>query len=552
MHPALWQLIWFDLRGAFRGLGQGRRSLKRIILWLMMLACIALFIGSQRLAAGSVASVRFGDGMPFWALTYLAATWLTAYSDRGLIMRPAELHFVAGGPFRQRDIISLNLFRLAYRSLISSSVLALLASAYVPSFLSSLVGIWLLIGVSLLVGMLIGLAGRSANHRFVRRLRRLITAGLVAAIILLVVQSLQLIRHRDQAPQLNIIAATAGETPIGQYLIPPLKWMFAPISAHRFVGETLPALPARLSVIGLLVAGIYVLSSRYVEASATRTEASMAKRQQALRSGTVVVGSGMRRLRLPLFDGLTPTRGIAWMQLLHAMRILPRYLLYTSVIVGVVLVIPIMLDHRQLAGPAAVGWMAGLTMYADFLLLLQLPVGFLGPTSQRELYKSLPIPAWRIVLGLLAGPLLPVAVLHLIVLILFLILFPAQWQLTLTAAIALLPAALVIVANINLLGSWNIIRPRALQQRDALAAGRAMLSVWIFFAMLTPAGLAAGAGALLASWLLARSPASLLLGAAAGATAASMLYILVLARSFDRWQPTTGESGNEEVELNHA
>jgi len=193
--------------------------------------------------------------------------------------------------------------------------------------------------------------------------------------------------------------------------------------------------------------------------------------------------------------------------------------------------------------------MAGLTFYADFLLLLQLPVGFLGPVSQRELLKSLPIPAWRVALGQLAGPILPVGALHLLVTGLFLYLSPSSRVEILQTSLALLPIALVLVANINLLGSWNIIRPRALQQRDALAAGRAMASVWIFMAMLTPAVVLASLFAWGATLLWGENLTSLLVGVSLGTLLSSTGYIALLARSFSRWQPTAGEGGMEEVEL---
>jgi hypothetical protein len=35
-------------------------------------------------------------------------------------MRPAEIHFVAGGPFPDHDVITLNLIRVAFRALISA------------------------------------------------------------------------------------------------------------------------------------------------------------------------------------------------------------------------------------------------------------------------------------------------------------------------------------------------------------------------------------------------------------------------------------------------
>jgi hypothetical protein len=207
-----------------------------------------------------------------------------------------------------------------------------------------------------------------------------------------------------------------------------------------------------------------------------------------------------------------------------------------------------MVDPQRLAGAGAMMWMAGLVVYADFLLLLQLPVGFLGPVAQREMLKSLPVPAWRIALGQLAGPIIPLGCLHGLISILFLFLAPHQRLQVLQTTFALVPAALVLVANINLLGSWNIIRPRALQQRDALAAGRAMASVWVFMAMLTPAIIIATAFAVLTSFVLGPRPTSYLLGAAVGCLLSSTIYITLLARSFESWQPNSSEGGTEEIE----
>lgn len=148
MHRALWLLLWLDARSGVRSLYRGKRSWRKVGLMLFVLLFIVLIAASQyasmRLtqpglrppgAAGSelndapghepgselggavnVQSLRFGAAMPFWAMIYLLATWLTAAADRGLVMRPAEIHFLVAGPFTTREILTLNLVRLAYRS----------------------------------------------------------------------------------------------------------------------------------------------------------------------------------------------------------------------------------------------------------------------------------------------------------------------------------------------------------------------------------------------------------------------------------------------------
>lgn len=551
MHAALWQLLWLDFRGSFRGVFNFRRNWRQMGLLVLLLGFVGLFIAARWLDPDMQPSGRFDRAMPFWALIYLLLTWLTASADRGLVMRPAEIHFVVSGPFANRDVITLSLVRLAFRAMISAAVLSLLAIAYVDSYLSALCGLWLMISVSLLVGMLASLSTRRAQGAIVKGLRRLFSVAGIVCLLLLISQAMQAVKVAGQSPQVSAIAAAALETPLGKVVLPPLAWMFAPLSSPQFAPDTLILLPSRLVVIAGLVALIYLLGSQFAEVSTNRTDLSVAKRQNALRSGVAggaVAAGWTRRLALPLPYRLGGIGSVAWMQMVHSLRILPRYLMFTAAIVGVVLVVPLMVDSNRLAGMGAVGWMAGLTGYADFLLLLQLPVGFLGPVAQREMLKGLPITAWRVAVGQLAGPLIPLAVLHMLVTGLFIYLKPDGVVEVLQTAVALLPAALVMVANINLLGAWNIIRPRALQQRDALAAGRAMASVWIFMAMLLPAIILSTISAyLMAAWLGAKL-SSYLLGVAAGTLLSSTFYIVLLARAFTNWQPTGAEGGQEEAE----
>lgn len=552
MHRALWQLLWFDLRGSLRGILNLHRNWRQLILALLMLVFVGSMLFARAFNGASPGSERFGNAMPFWALIYLLATWLTASADRGLVMRPAEIHFVVGGPFPNRDVISLSLVRLAFRALISAMVLALVAMAYVHSYWSALIGMWLLIAVSLLVGMLASLSARRAHGRTVKVARRFLMLAALLGLFTLVTQSMRSVQVQGFQPQVSLVAAAALETPIGQWLLPPLAWMFAPLSAGNLLSDAMRMFPLRLLIVAAMAAMVYVLGGDYAETSTGRTDASITRRQNALRSGISggpINGSWTRRLSIPQLHRLGGVGCVAWMQLVHSLRILPRYLAFTTAIVGVVLVIPLLVDSGHLMGTSVVGWMMGLNVYADFLLLLQLPVGFLGPVSQRELLKSLPIPAWRVALGQLAGPVLPLGLLHALVTCLFLYLSPSGRAHVLQTAIALIPIGLVLVANINLLGSWNIIRPRALQQRDALAAGRAMASVWIFMAMLLPAVMLASVGALISQLMLGESLTSILFGVALGTLLSSTFYIVLLARSFARWQPASGEGGMEEVEF---
>jgi Putative ABC exporter len=556
MHKALWFLLKLDFRGSLRGLRSIFTSWKRMTLLLFILLLIGMMIFARSVQSEEVSGNRFGAGMPFWAFVYLAASWLTASSDRGLVMRPAEIHFLFGGPFRNRDIITLHLIRLLIRSFVSALVLSLVGIAYLQSVLGGLVGLWFLLAVSLLVGMIVSLMARSAHGKAPVVLRRVLTCVVVGLIFIQVAESIQMLRQRGVPIQISQIAATAPQTSVGCYILPPIEWMFRPMASNDFLKESLPLLPTRIPVVVLLIAAVYFLGSDFSEASAMRTDQAMARRASALRSGSVSGTSRIaRRLTLPVPKWrLGGVAAIGWWQTLNLLRILPRYFAFTAVVMGLLIIVPAMVNRQSLSGTNGVAWLSGLSLYGDFLLLLQLPVGFMGPPAQREMLKALPVANWRIVVGQLIGPLVPVIAIHSVTTLLFALVFPIPWPLLVCTSIALLPAAFVVIANLNTLGIWGIIQPRALQQRDVLAAGRAMASVWLFGILMIPAVLLAVATGLALEfstgpWL--PEYCGLILGCGIGCSIASLGYIYLIVRTFERWQPSAGDRGDDEREHDH-
>ncbi len=546
-----------DWTSSLRQLFWVRRTWRQWVLFVFLIIFVAFFAGSQivsgwaRQSAGELPqAARFGAGMPFWAFLYLLATWLTAAADRGLVMRPAEIHFLVSGPFRTSEIVTLNLVRLAYRALVSALVLTVLGLAYVHSFVSGLVGMWMLIATSLLLGIFVSLAARNAMPSTVLWARRTITLAAMIVLVMMVAQAVQLANQQGANLMVSSVAAIASKTSVGQLVLPPIDWMFAPIRAEHFW----PAVPLqvlqRLPVLAILVLAIHIVGGSFGEAATERTDRALQRRQSALRGGVSSPSTMFRFLSLPTFGYLGGVGAVAWVQMVQSLRLLPRFLLYTTTVVSVILVVPIVMDRQRLEGLAGLAWMAALTTYADFLLLLQLPLGFLGPVAHREVFKLLPIPTWRIVVGKLAGPVLPLLVNHLLTLILFLVILPHQRIDLLKTAAAMLVIAIALIATVNLLGVWNVLRPRALQQRDALAAGRAMLSVWLFSVMMVPISLLAVLGAYLASLLFGASLTVYLVGGVFGICIAIAVLIVLLTYSYEACQPQSSDARDEERELN--
>jgi hypothetical protein len=560
MHRALWLLLWLDLKSGVRALVRGRSSWRKLGMVLMVLLFVGMIAMGQwaNVSLGSAGQnseflnmqrLRFGQAMPFWALVYLLAAWLTAAADRGLIMRPAEIHFLVAGPFAAHEILTLNLVRLAYRALVSSVVLTAVGFAYMPHVLSGFVGIWMVLTVSLLVGMIVSLAARKALPGFVLRLRRLISVAALAVLVFIVIQSVQALNAAGENIDFSKVAAQANQTPLGKIVLPPVAWLFAPLQQAVFWPVVPLQFLVRLPVLAGLVLLMYALGGAFGEAATERTDRAIERRQAALRSGAAEQSSWARRLRIPHFGRWGGVGSVAWLEMTQSLRLLPRFLLYTAAIVTLILVLPLVMQGQRLEGLGGLMWLAGLTTYADFLMLLQLPVGFLGPVSHRLMFKQLPLPAWRIVLGALAGPLLPVMATHVLTGVLFLFLLRDQQLYVIVVSFTLLPAAFVLAATINLLGLWNIIKPRALQQRDALAAGRAMLSVWLFGALTIPSAVMAGLGALLVGLVFDSLP-GYLIGAAGGLIVSGVVLVWLLAIFFQRWYPEAGISDEEEKELN--
>ena len=557
MHRALWLLLWLDLRSGIRGIFRGKRTWRQFGLILLVFLFVGMIAASQYASVSlspdggrEVQSVRFGAAMPFWALIYLLATWLTAAADRGLVMRPAEIHFLVAGPFTTREILTLNLIRTAYRSFVSSFFLAVVAWAYMPNFWAGLVGIWLVLSVSLVVGMIASLAARNALPRVVRAGRVVISVVAIATLATMISQAVQSLNAQGSEIAFSQVAAAASETAIGRIILPPVQWMFAPLQARQFWPAVPIELLMRLPILGGLVLIVYAVGGAFGEAATERTDRALARRQASLRSGTTGTGSWFRTLSIPQFGRLGGVGSVAWMEITQALRLLPRFFLYTAAIVTVILVLPLVIKGERLDGAAGLAWLAGLTAYADFLLLLQLPIGFLGPISQRVTLKLLPLPPWRIVLGALAGPLFPLAIMHGLTAVLFTYLLRDQRWNVLQVSLAMVPVAFVLAGTINLLGLWNIIKPRALQQRDALAAGRAMLSVWLFAFMLVPTIILASLGAVLGGALFGQTLSGYLAGSSLGVTLSGLALLAALAFFFDRWQPASGVLDEEEQELN--
>lgn len=545
MHSALWQLLWFDLRSSVRSVANLRKNWRQLGLALVIVIFVIGAVCLRTASADGSGGNRFGAAMPFWALVYLLITWITASADRGLVMRPAEIHFLIGGPFPRRDVITLTLVRLAVRAVFGAMFLALISLTYINSFLSAFSGIWLLICVSLLVGMVVSLASRASQQNWIKNLRRGGSMLALGTLLLMVQQSIALVRQVGPL-SLSAVAAAAPLTDIGKAVMPPVAWMFAPLSQPRFYPEVAQQMPVRMLVVFALAGMVYVLGSDFAERATARTDKSLHRRQAAQRGGTTGT-EWTRRFRVPIL-GSGPLAAVAWMQVTHSARILPRYLLSTAAILGMVVVILFTVGNRSFSDNNAALWLVAATLYADFLILLQLPVGMLGPVAQREMLKAMPIAAWKVAVGQLAGPLSQLAVLNSLILLAFVGFTPEHASDAITAAVCAIPGAVLIAANVNLLAVWGILKPKAMQQRDALAAGRALVSVWVFFATLLPAIFPIVASVVVAQVIFEGSPTMCALVGGAVTWLMCLPYILALAWAFHRWQPSSYSRGSEDAE----
>jgi hypothetical protein len=269
------------------------------------------------------------------------------------------------------------------------------------------------------------------------------------------------------------------QTAVFQYAIAPLNWYVKVLTARqldaaffRYAGQCL-ALD-----LGLLVL-VFALDARFTEQAAVNSERRYA-RLQRLRSGGLAGMSTPRSGKprfflapLPYLGGVGP---IAWRQMLAALRSqrLLGILIFATLMSCIGPIIAMMSEPGP-AGQALPYTLASMTLVMSMLLNQALAFDFRADVDRIDVLKSLPIPAWRIVIGQLVTPVV-YASLYQITLIALLQMLVGKLELVLGFTVALaVPVNLLLVGVENWLFLLFPARMGPAHPGDFSHAGRQML-----------------------------------------------------------------------------
>jgi hypothetical protein len=544
MHRALGLLLWLRIRGWFRRLFRNATTVRGallLVVGVLFFGCILLnpllvyFVAPAENQTYSLDGMRrFG---PLGLLAYCVMTLLFSTGERAITFTPAEIDFLFPGPFSRRQLLG---YKIAV-TFLSSLVPPLFFSVYLLSqggrFVAAYAGGVLACFFLVIFGMAVGLVANTLGARAHNRARRLVLFLLGTLLLLAALHAGSDLLGPNPEQTLDRVE----QTPALRVVLEPLRWFIETMTARQlgleFVGYLALSAAVDLAVVML----VFLLDVQYLEASAAASAKIYARLQRA-RSGGVFAamrGSGgtaeFSLPSLPWWGGVGP---LAWRQLITAVRSLRGLLLFLAIFtVGMLVPLAFGLagdrPENRLLGQGLAYGLLGMSLLT---LPSMITFDFRGDVDRIDVLKSLPVAAWRLVVGQIAVPVLLLTLIQVGLLALI--------QLVWGGVAAVLGPVLVLSVPVNFLSFevdnlmflWFPTRQVPSSPADFQMMGRQMLVLLAKFLILGLAcGIAGAAGTVL--YLFAGESLSLALSAGwllLVLFAAALVPLLALAfRNFD-------------------
>jgi hypothetical protein len=485
--------------------------------------------------------VDYGRLAPIPLLLLLVLVGVFAVFERPFRFHPAEVELLQAGPFRRRQV-------LAYKMGADFSGLFLLAllgaplGAAVSPFLSSFVGLLLVLALVYLFQLVVSSLGTALGLRGTRgMLRGLVPLGLFFAACALVWFSFGRLRHDPAA-----LYRQAVGSPLWRLVLAPLRPFFEVMMAPRAWPDLVQwALPC-LAIDGALLAAVYAL------------DAHLERREDEADQGTIAADSVLpvatpERWSLPLssFGGGAAT--LAWRQVLnvvrgpgqlgfalfmHGMLLWAFYMLITHKNSHGILFLPTLDGHLEL-NPAGAPVLGMLALILPMVIASGLSFDFRGDVGRMDVLKALPMAPLSVVAGQLFVPVVIASVM--------------QWVLMAVIAAALRrvpsglwaaaafapPVSVVLMAIENLPSFWFPLRqtPGAKPEPFELF-GHVLLHPLVRMVGYAAAVTTMTLVAVLAFFVFAQSLVAAVVAAWLTLAAGGAALVALLARTFDRFDVT--------------
>jgi hypothetical protein len=488
MDRALWFLLRLRFTAWARRIGRGLRGIKGIVLVVFGVCMLGLLVFSAlkqpKHRLDEEALRLYGTGA---LLAYCVMVVLTSAGEPAVTFSAAEVDFLFPGPFSRRELLAYKILGNIFSSLITAGFMLIWLGRYAHSLWAAFLAIMLMLNFLQLFSMAVAMFSGLMGARAFNLQRKVILFVLTVAVVVGIGHWLQL--RQGQGP-IQWMAA-AEKYSLFRLALAPLRW-FTELFAAQSAAELIVWGSSALLVNLMMVVVVFLLDVQFLEASASASERHYA-RLQRMRSGGVIAGrsgGGKARFGLgepPEWGGMGP---LAWRQTLALLRNLRGVLVFLAMFVLFGMGPAFM--HAQGRGTSTSMALFFIPMMTLFMLP-RLTFDFRGDIDRMDVLKTLPLPAWKMVIGQLITPVLIVSFVQVLVIILML-LNGASRHVGWVAAMVV-PFNFVAAAIENLVFLWFPVRAVPTMAVDVQFMGRQ----WLFFAMKMMMMLAAASAAAIAA-----------------------------------------------------
>lgn len=318
-----------------------------------------------------------------------------------MVFQPAEIDLVVPGPFSRRQLV---LYQVLYQigPLIAMGFWMALFIKSGGSYLSAALGITLLFfAINLVAGIINTSLGILQN---ISRAIVPILFLILGVALYFAVRSAPPFPATITLPNLMEWVVKLRQTPIIEAMCVPVK-PYANVLAGSSLVKSLPWAGLAFIIDIVLIAIFIAVDRGEVETMVTHSQKQLAKAQVARRSGISNPEAAAQR-QLPSFHSFGGVGPLIWRQLTIMYRSTGPIVLSAILIV---VVVSCAVLAQSAPEKATLGIMVLVSVLSCFALSQVVRCDFRSDLDHMALFKTLPIPAGRLVLGQLTAPVLIIA-----------------------------------------------------------------------------------------------------------------------------------------------
>jgi len=490
VNESLWFLIYLQLVGWWRYLGRSVTTLKgaalAVVGLLIFVPWLLTVVFAPYSGAGLAPEVLRAQG-PVYLLLYCLLNVLMSTGERAIYFTPAEVIFLFSGPFTRRQILTYKILSTFIISIPASLFVAVMVRVHSPWFVAAFVGLVLVFAFMQLFAMAINLLSIAVGERLFSRARKLVFGLIVLGLLAVLWQQ----GAFAGGWRYDEIMGHLTGNPVWQVVSWPLRIFF-----EVFLSDNILLLLWSVLAVGVVAAMlgmVFALDANYLEAAAT-SSARIYTQIQRIRSGAAVglsaAPEGKVQWSLPMLPWLGGIGPNLWRQLTTALRSWGR--LATLGFIFVAFLVAFLaspgVGSERGAAPEEMGIVLSiLVLWMPAMFTTMIPYDFRGDIDRMAVLKSLPIPAWILVISQVLAPTLLIGLVQVLVLAALIVVRAYQsgfsgdaWLTPMTALAAIsalftLPVNFVIFAIENLLFLFFPSRLVATSGGDFQALGRNVL-----------------------------------------------------------------------------